>query len=410
MSFTAGLAEGASRLVGRHVSRRSFITRSAMAGSAVVIGAGLDLALKPGTAYGYICQCGNGTCGCGTTCCSGFTEFCCAVNGGYNYCPAGTVMGGWWKADNSSYCGTGPRYYMDCNATCHCQTGEYAGFCSTTCDGLTCACGATGCNSFLVGCLQFRYGQCNQNVPVVGRILCRVVACVPPWEITASCTTASANDTGTAEQDVPCWTDAFPTPPCDSPATNCQTVAMAAIAGSAAGGVVSATGSITNPTTGTPTRTGGRTPVGYGLVTAFGRLFSYGAFPSDGDETGVALDKPVVGMAVTPTGKGYWFVASDGGIFAFGDAQFYGSMGGKPLDKPMVGMAATPSGAGYWTVASDGGIFAFGDAHFYGSMGGKPLDQPIVGMAPSPEGNGYWCVAADGGIFSFDVPFFGSPA
>ena len=40
----------------------------------------------------------------------------------------------------------------------------------------------------------------------------------------------------------------------------------------------------------------------------------------------------------------------------------YGSMGGKPLNKPIVGMAATPSGDGYWLVASDGGVFAFGDA------------------------------------------------
>jgi hypothetical protein len=115
-------------------------------------------------------------------------------------------------------------------------------------------------------------------------------------------------------------------------------------------------------------------------------------------------------------------VASDGGIFAFGDAPFYGSMGDQVLNKPVVGMAATPTGQGYWLVASDGGIFAFGDAPFYGSMGGQPLNQPIVGMAAPiaapPTGTspppttvaGYWMVAADGGIFSFDTPFFGSPA
>ena len=58
---------------------------------------------------------------------------------------------------------------------------------------------------------------------------------------------------------------------------------------------------------------------------------------------GTVLNKPVVGMAATPTGKGYWFVAADGGIFSFGDAQFYGSMGGTVLYKPVVGMAATPT-------------------------------------------------------------------
>jgi hypothetical protein len=41
-----------------------------------------------------------------------------------------------------------------------------------------------------------------------------------------------------------------------------------------------------------------------------------------------------------------------------GDATFYGSTGGLALNKPIVGMAATPDDKGYWEVASDGGIFA----------------------------------------------------
>ena len=49
----------------------------------------------------------------------------------------------------------------------------------------------------------------------------------------------------------------------------------------------------------------------------------------------------------------------------------YGSTGNIHLNRPVVGMAATPSGGGYWLVASDGGIFTFGDAGFYGSTG-KP--------------------------------------
>ena len=79
-------------------------------------------------------------------------------------------------------------------------------------------------------------------------------------------------------------------------------------------------------------------------------------------------------------------MASDGGIFAFGDAGFYGSTGGMHLNRPIVGMAATPSGNGYWLVASDGGIFAFGDAAFHGSTGGMHLNQPIVGMAADATG------------------------
>jgi len=113
------------------------------------------------------------------------------------------------------------------------------------------------------------------------------------------------------------------------------------------------------------------------------------------------LDRPAVGMAVTPDGHGYWEVASDGGIFGFGDATFLGSMGGKALRYGIVGVAADPLGGGYWEVASDGGIFNFGKAGFAGSMGSQHLNAPITGLAPSPDGQGYWEVASDGGIFTF---------
>ena len=116
VSLSTALVARTARVLEGRLSRRSLINRSAFVGSAVAVGSGLDLALKPGTAYGAICECGNAGCGCGSTCCSGFSEFCCEVSGA-NYCPENTVMGGWWVADNSSYCG-GPRYYMDCNATC----------------------------------------------------------------------------------------------------------------------------------------------------------------------------------------------------------------------------------------------------------------------------------------------------
>jgi len=141
-------------------------------------------------------------------------------------------------------------------------------------------------------------------------------------------------------------------------------------------------------------------------------------------------------MASTPDGKGYWLVASDGGIFTFGDANFYGSTGALALNKPIVGMASTPTaratgwwpqtghlhlwrrqllrlhrrscseqahrrdgidpdGKGYWLVASDGGIFTFGDANFYGSTGALALNKPIVGMASTPTAR-LLAVASDG--------------
>jgi hypothetical protein len=373
VTLSGALVQRSSDFLGSHLTRRSFINRSAFAGSAIAIGAGLDLALKPGTAYGAICACGNGDCGCGTTCCSGFTEFCCSVNNGSNFCPSNTVMGGWWKADNSSYC-DGPRYYMDCNATCQCTSGcddGYA-FCEPSCDGVSCGCGPDGCDSFLTGCLQFRYGQCNQDVACMGRIVCRVVACVPPWEVDPSCTTASAVDNGTAEQNAACWTNVPPAPPY-----------VAVVAG--------------------PDGTG------YCVLASTGRLFPYGDFIDTGDASAVALNAPIVGMAVTPTRAGYWLVAADGGVFTFGDAQYFGSTGSFTLNRPIVGMAATPTGNGYWLVAADGGVFSFGDATFCGSTGGFTLNRPIVGMAATPTGAGYWLVAADGGVFSFgDATFCGS--
>ena len=140
-----------------------------------------------------------------------------------------------------------------------------------------------------------------------------------------------------------------------------------------------------------------------------GGIFTFGSAQFFGSTGATKLNKPIVGMAATPSGNGYWLVASDGGIFCFGDAQFYGSMGAVRLNKPVVGMAATPSGKGYWLVASDGGIFTFGDAHFFGSTGAIHLNQPIEGMAPTGDGKGYWMVAYDGGIFNFgDANFYGS--
>jgi hypothetical protein len=148
---------------------------------------------------------------------------------------------------------------------------------------------------------------------------------------------------------------------------------------------------------------------GYWLVASDGGIFAFGDAGFHGSTGAITLNKPVVGMAATPDGGGYWLVASDGGIFAFGDAGFYGSMGAITLNKPVVGMAATPDGGGYWLVASDGGIFAFGDAGFHGSTGGMRLNQPVVGMAATPDGGGYWLVASDGGIFAFgDAGFHGS--
>ncbi len=141
--------------------------------------------------------------------------------------------------------------------------------------------------------------------------------------------------------------------------------------------------------------------LGYRIVTANGTIYSHGAARFFGDTSQIALNKPIVGSASTPTGLGYWLVASDGGIFSFGDANFYGSTGGMTLNKPVVGMAATPDGKGYWLVASDGGIFSFGDAPFFGSQGGTALPAPVVSLNSAT-----YIVSSMTGAVGFDVSNF----
>jgi len=180
----------------------------------------------------------------------------------------------------------------------------------------------------------------------VGPVVCRVASCRPPWELDATCTTASATANATALHTAPCLDDnraAFVSP--------------------------------------------------------------FGGAPKLGAPKGL-LRAPLVGIAATPSGRGYWLVASDGGIFSFGDAQFFGSTGGTKLNRPVTSMVPDPDGTGYWLVASDGGIFAF-QAPFYGSMGRIPLNRPVSAMVGGT--GGYLMVGEDGGIFSFgSVPFFGS--
>ncbi|HEY3238667.1 MAG TPA: Calx-beta domain-containing protein, partial [Acidimicrobiia bacterium] len=189
---------------------------------------------------------------------------------------------------------------------------------------------------------------------------------------------------------------------------------------------------------------------GYRLVASDGGIFAFGDAPFYGSTGNIKLNRPINGMAPTPSSAGYWMVASDGGMFTFGDAGFFGSTGGMNLSdpvagmtptgsgqgyrlvtsggevfsfgdavrlpaeslpgrpaQPIVGIASTPSGAGYWLAGRDGQVTAFGDAPSLGSTG--PLPNPIVGIAASPTGGGYWLVGSDGALFAFgDAGFFGS--
>ncbi|WP_436792526.1 twin-arginine translocation signal domain-containing protein [Actinospongicola halichondriae] len=204
MSLTTTLTERASQFVGRKTSRRGFLARSAIVGSAIAV-AGKEFVLEPRSAYAATCGCNGRNCDCGSLCCDGYTEFCCAIYG-QNSCPPGTLLAGWWKVDGSSYCNGAARYYMDCNDSCGgCGCGAN-GVCSGTCSGANCGC--RSCGNRKDGCTHFRYGNCNNQVPCVGPIMCRVVTCTKPWEIEPTCTTASRVDNATRNHHRPCLEDA----------------------------------------------------------------------------------------------------------------------------------------------------------------------------------------------------------
>jgi hypothetical protein len=194
IAFTNWLVSRTTRALERGTSRRGFLIGSAMVGSAVAVGVAVDWAARPGSAYTYITNCASGLCT------DGYTEFCCALTNGINTCPPDSFPGGWWRADSSSFCGGGTRYYIDCMQYCcgppknYCQ-GGYC-FCES-CQECRCA---GDCNTRRVYCNYFRYGQCHQEIPTSGPIACRVVSCVPPYTIAEYlCSTAPAVDNSTAE-------------------------------------------------------------------------------------------------------------------------------------------------------------------------------------------------------------------
>ncbi len=188
------------------VSRRAFLGRAALVGTALAVHPGRYL-LRPGTAYAAICDCQGLDCACGSLCCDGYTEFCCTIYG-ENSCPPGSIAAGWWKADGSGFCDVDgvpqPRYYIDCNAECTGGCTCVNGFCDSSCVFCTCECGNGECGNRKACCTKFRYGQCNQDTTCIGPIVCRVITCVPPWVWDPSCGTTSATDNHTAFHDAAC--------------------------------------------------------------------------------------------------------------------------------------------------------------------------------------------------------------
>jgi hypothetical protein len=206
IAFTNWLVRRSSKALERGTSRRGFLMGSAMVGSALAV-AGADYVTRPGTAYAAITptDCATGFCT------DGYTEFCCAINNGVNACPPNTFAGGWWRADSSSFCGGGTRYYIDCMQNC---CGPPSGYCANGtcfCQGcVECQCPG-GCGTRRVFCNYFRYGQCHTELTTSGPIACRVVSCTPPYAVPGNaCLTTPAVDNSTAEHAANCAVNVDP--------------------------------------------------------------------------------------------------------------------------------------------------------------------------------------------------------
>ncbi len=194
LGFTDRAVDRASRLLGRKVSRRGFIAKTTILGSAVAASGCVPIT-QQGSPFTFIADCPPGT-----MCRDGYTEFCCVINSGQNACPPNSFPSGWWRADYSIFC-NGTRYYIDCN--------DYAG-------GGPCRC-AHGCDYRKVYCNHFRYGQCNMQIPGTGVIACRMVTCVPPYAIPElNCVPSGAVDNSTAGHVVDC-APFTPPPPAPAP-------------------------------------------------------------------------------------------------------------------------------------------------------------------------------------------------
>ena len=176
----------------RRFSRRGVMARATVAGAAFAV-APVRYLVRPGTAWAVI---GPGNCS-GGLCTDGYTSFCCEIESGYNRCPDGTYVAGWWKCTDyrgSGLChDQGYRYYVDCNRIPgHAFPGG-------------CQCGGGDCNRRRVACNLFRYGQCNTQVTFTTEVVCRLVICQNPATVTdMNCNGTEMVDDNTCSHEAGC--------------------------------------------------------------------------------------------------------------------------------------------------------------------------------------------------------------
>jgi hypothetical protein len=146
-------------------------------------------------------------------------------------------------------------------------------------------------------------------------------------------------------------------------------------------------------------------------VTADGKVSASGrGAKTYGDASGIDLWQPIVGIAVTQSGKGYWLAARDSGVFTYGDAAFHGNLISQLIvrDKLAPGTLTgenimrylhgeivdiVSTGNGYYLLGKDGGVFTFGRLPFHGSLSGK-LGTAAVDLQITTDG--YMIVGANG--------------
>ncbi|MFP5219247.1 MAG: LGFP repeat-containing protein, partial [Actinomycetes bacterium] len=410
-SGLVALVDRVASVLDRRTSRRGLLSRVAVVGSALAVSP-WSYALRPGTAYASVC-------GPSATCSSGYTVFCATIRNGVNRCPPNSLVGGWWKADGSGFCGGQARYYIDCHSYCSCgctmSRGGW-GFCSRACTA--CGpetCGPAGqCDQRKVCTNNFRYGQCMRHVSCSGPVWCRVVTCTPPWRVSQwQCTSTTLTDNNTlhhSSPQLPGWT----------PIVQRYT---------AMGGQGSVLG---EPATGELP-----TPDGVGRYTHYdaGSIYwtpSTGAhavwgeirrrWESLGWETG-PLGYPVTSETPTPDGLGRFNHFSKGGSIYWtpstGAQAVWGPIRSRwqtlgweagPLGYPLLSDRSTGDGAGRFNHFSKGGSIFWTEstgAHaVWGAIRKRwealgwetgPLGYPVTSETPTPDGVGRFNHFSKGG-------------
>jgi hypothetical protein len=191
--MTDRLVRFASSVMERRVSRRGFLSRMALGGSALAV-APIRFLTRPLSAEQTV-HCSD--CSSGSLCCDGWTAFCCQVTAGNsNFCPPNTYRGGWWKC--TSYRGTNLcdpqniRYLIDCNLLPgnSCSEG--------------CHCANNDCGQRSTCCNVFKYGQCHVEITQITPIVCRMVRCRNPCEIWPDCNCTYKQDDNTCAHEAGC--------------------------------------------------------------------------------------------------------------------------------------------------------------------------------------------------------------